>query len=55
LIGDFLGATASGESVEMILFQDDGRLSELEVYPLSDFDNKDPDSNFPVIESLKPF
>ena len=53
IVGDFVGATAKGESVGVILFQDDGRLSELEIYPFSDFENKTPDSNFPLIESLK--
>ena len=55
VIGDFVGASASGESVGVILFQGDGRLSELEIYPFSDFKNKEPDSNFPLVESLQPF
>jgi hypothetical protein len=55
IIGDFVGTTAKDESVGVILFQDDGKLSELEIYPFSDFENKMPDSNFPLIESLKQF
>ena len=37
----------------LLLFQDDGRLSELEIAPFSDFQSKLTEDNFPKIESLR--
>jgi hypothetical protein len=53
IVGDFVGITMKGDSIGVVVFQDEGRLAELEVYPYSDFESKSPDSNFPLIESLK--
>ena len=53
VIGDFVGVTVSGDSILVILFQDGGRLSELEIAPFSDFESKVPESNFPQVESLE--
>jgi hypothetical protein len=54
IIGDFLGITVRGDSIGVVVFQEEGRLAELEVYPFGDFESKSPDSNFPSIESLEP-
>lgn len=53
IICDFVGVTVGGDSIGLILFQDDGKLSELEIYPYADFVSKSPDANFPKIESLE--
>jgi hypothetical protein len=55
VICDLAGVTASGESVGLLVFVDEGRLAELEIYPFGDFVSKSPDSNFPTLESLAPF
>jgi hypothetical protein len=54
IVGDFLGITVKGDSIGVVVLQDEGRLAELEVYPFDDFESKSPDSNFPSIESRKP-
>lgn len=54
IIGEFSGVTVSGDSILLIVFQDDGRLSELEIAPCSDFECKEPEANIPKVESLDP-
>jgi hypothetical protein len=54
IVGEFLGVTVSGDSIGLILFQDCGRLSELEIYPYAHFESKSPEANFPKIEGLEP-
>jgi hypothetical protein len=54
-ICDLNGQTAGGESVGLLVFVDNGRLAELEIYPYGDFESESPDSNFPTLESLGPF
>ena len=49
-MADLSGQTAVGISVGVLVFQDDGRLSELEIYP---YDN-DGAFGLPTIESLSP-
>jgi hypothetical protein len=49
IIADATGQTSDGISVGLILFQDGGRLSELEVYP---FGESDGDFGWPKLESL---
>jgi hypothetical protein len=51
IVADLSGQTAEGISVGVLLFQDDGRLTELEIYPY------DTEGTFglPTIESLAPF
>ena len=51
IVVDRSGRTANGASVGLLLFQDDGKLSELEVYPYGD----EGKFGFPTIESLSPF
>jgi hypothetical protein len=51
VVADLSGQTADGISVGVLVFQDDGRLSELELYP---YDNDGP-FGLPTIESLSPF
>ena len=54
IVGEYVGVTLRGDSIGLILFQDKGRLSELEIYPYANFESKSPDVNFPKIESLEP-
>jgi len=51
IVVDLSGQTADGISVGVLIFQDDGKLSELEIYPY------DVEGAFglPTIESLSPF
>jgi len=53
VVGEFVGVTVGGDAIGLIVFQDDGRLSELEIYPYADFESKSIDVNFPKIESLE--
>jgi hypothetical protein len=56
VIGDLCGKTARGEIVGVLLFQDAGRLSELEVYSLDgEIQGNTPEFGLPTIESLSPF
>ena len=52
-MGDFVGVTVGGDSIGLIVFQDNGKLSELEIYPYADFQSKSPELNFPKLESLE--
>ena len=49
VIADATGMTSGGCSVGLILFQDGGRLSELEVYPFGEIDGE---FGSPTLESL---
>jgi hypothetical protein len=51
IVADLSGQTAEGISVGVLLFQDDGKLSELEIYPYDD----EGAFGLPTIESLSPF
>jgi hypothetical protein len=51
IVADLSGHTADGISVGVLLFQDAGKLSELEVYP---YDNEG-EFGLPTIESLSSF
>ncbi len=51
IVADLAGQTADGISVGVLIFQDDGKLSELEIYP---YDNEG-EFGLPTIESLSPF
>jgi hypothetical protein len=52
IVADLLGQTAEGISVGVLIFQDEGKLSELEVYP---FEDQSASFGLPTIESLSPF
>jgi hypothetical protein len=54
IAGEFVGVTVTGDSILLILFQDKGKLSELEIAPFADFASKALDANFPKIESVEP-
>lgn len=54
IVAEFIGVTMSGDSILLFLFQDAGRLSELEIAPFDNFPSKSIEANFPKIESLKP-
>jgi hypothetical protein len=51
IVVDLLGQTAEGVGVGVLIFQDEGRLSELEIYPFGD----EGEFSLPTIESLAPF
>ncbi len=51
IVIDLSGQTAEGIGVGVLIFQDDGKLSELEVYP---YDNEG-SFGLPTIEGLSPF
>lgn len=51
IVADLTGRTSEGISVGVLVFQDEGKLSELEVYP---YDN-DGEFGLPTIESLASF
>ena len=51
IVADLSGQTPEGISVGVLLFQDDGKLSELEIYPYDDAG----EFSLPKIESLTPF
>jgi hypothetical protein len=51
IVVDLSGQTAEGISVGVLLFQDDGKLSELEIYPYGD----EGKFGLPTIKSLSPF
>jgi hypothetical protein len=51
IVVDLAGRTSEGASVGVLIFQDEGRLSELEIYP---YDNEG-EFGLPTIESLSPF
>ena len=51
IVVDLSGQTTEGSSVGVLLFQDNGKLSELEIYP---YDNEG-EFGLPTIESLSPF
>jgi len=51
VVADLSGQTAEGISVGVLLFQDAGKLAELEIYPC---DNEDA-FGLPTIASLSPF
>lgn len=51
VVVDLSGQTAEGVSVGVLIFQDNGRLSELEIYPYAD----EGKFGLPVIDSLSPF
>jgi hypothetical protein len=51
IVVDLSGQTSEGFSVGVLLFQDDGKLSELEIYPFDD----EGTFGLPTIESLSPF
>ena len=54
LICDLLGRTAKGELVGVLLFQDDGRICELEAYSVDGLIQSDSNEySFPIIESLR--
>lgn len=53
ILCDLVGLTRGGDSILLILFQDDGRLSELEIAPFQDFESNDPDRNFPDMAGLR--
>lgn len=55
ILCDLVGLTRGGDSIGLILFEDDGKLSELEIYPFEDFKTKDSNLNFPDIASLRGF
>jgi hypothetical protein len=55
IICDLVGATEHGESVGLIVFADEGKLADLEIYPFGDFEAQTPDSNFPLLASLTAF
>lgn len=54
LVCDFVGRTATGALVGLILFQDCGKLCELEAYSL-DGEAGPPEFEWPTIESLRAF
>lgn len=51
IVADFLGQTSEGLGVGLLIFQDEGKLCELEVYPYDDAGR----FCLPKIESLTPF
>ena len=51
ILADFLGTTPEGQQVGAILHARQGKISELEVYPM----DKIVGSSFPKIETLNPF
>jgi hypothetical protein len=51
IVVDLLGQTAEGIGVGLLIFQDGGKLSELEVYPWVD----EGAFGLPTVESLVPF
>ncbi|HTW78565.1 MAG TPA: hypothetical protein VME23_03370 [Terracidiphilus sp.] len=51
IVADLSGQTPEGISVGVLLFQDEGKLSELEIYP---YENEG-EFSLPTIESLAPF
>jgi hypothetical protein len=51
IVADLLGQTAEGVGVGVLIFQDEGKLSELEVYP---YDNEGA-FGLPTVESLAHF
>ena len=51
IVADLSGRTTDGASVGLLIFQDEGKLSELEVYPYGD----EGKFGLPTIESLLPF
>jgi hypothetical protein len=56
VIGDLCGKTAKGEIVGVLLFQDAGKLSELEVYSLDGMIHDDsPEFGLPTIDSLSAY
>jgi hypothetical protein len=50
IISDVLGETDKGNAIGVILFQDDGKLTELEVYSMVEIDG---DWGFPALDSLR--
>jgi hypothetical protein len=50
IISDVLGTATEGKSIGVILFQNDGKLSELEVYS---FDDIEGNWGFPILDSLR--
>jgi len=56
IICDLLGRTEKGELVGLLLFQNGGKLSELEAYSLdSEFQGDLPEFGLPTVKSLSPF
>jgi hypothetical protein len=54
IICDLWGRTAKGELVGVLLFQDGGKLSELEAYSVDgQIQDDSPEFRFPMIESLR--
>jgi hypothetical protein len=49
IISDVVGMTTEDKSVGLLLFQNDGKLTELEVYSIDDIEG---DWGFPVLDSL---
>jgi len=50
IISDFLGETDKGNEVGLILFEDHGKLSDLEVYSMADIEGE---WGFPILDSLR--
>jgi hypothetical protein len=50
IISDVVGMTTEGKSIGVLLFQNEGKLTELEVYPLDDIEGS---CGFPVLDSLR--
>jgi len=52
ILAEFVGVTVRGDSILLILFQDAGRLSELEIAPFENFQSKSLEANFLKVDSL---
>jgi hypothetical protein len=56
MLSDWIGNTAKGELVGIMLLQVGGKLCEMEIYSLNgDIRNDCPEFGLPTIESMRPF